>query len=88
MLNLDISDDDLFMLLCSAVRYALGRRTYVVEWTTSLVRRLWPRLKKEQRNTLLRDVREAVERAEAMNTTVGMPMDHETWTRLIADLVP
>lgn len=43
-------------MLISAVRYALGRQTYIVHWTVSEVLRVWPDLDTHTREIIHRDV--------------------------------
>lgn len=56
--DVTLSVDNASMLLVSAVRYALGRRTYIVSWTCDMIRVIAPNLSLEQREVLIRDIRE------------------------------
>lgn len=49
-------------VLVSAVRYALGRSSYVVPSTVGLLRERWGSVDGSVREVILRDVREFVER--------------------------
>lgn len=75
---------DLFMLLVGAVRYAMGRRTYVVDATAETVRRHWRDLDQVQRDVIRRDVREALESAHRLGRELGGQCDHATWVLLLA----
>lgn len=65
-------------LLISAVRYALGRATYIVGTTTDEVMRVWGELSENTRMVIRRDVSEALDRGQ-----VGMEMDDSRWRNLI-----
>lgn len=66
-------------MLISAVRYALGRATYIVGTTTDEVKRVWGELSENTRMVIRRDVCEALDRGQ-----VGMEMDDSRWRHLIA----
>lgn len=66
-------------LVVSAVRYALGRATYVVSETTEWLREHWSELRPGTRETILRDVL----RALAAND-VGMTCDRREWESIAA----
>ena len=51
-------NDDLQEMLISAVRYALERRTYMVEWTVSYITPLIPDFGSKELGVMLRDVSE------------------------------
>lgn len=73
-------------MLVSAVRYALGRSTYIVSDTTSTVRRAWPDLSHGARGVIVRDITEAIDGANAAGRTVGMGIDHREWVSLVDDI--
>ncbi len=66
-------------ILISAVRYALGRATYIVGTTTDEVTRVWNELSENTRTVIRRDVSEALDRGQ-----VGMEMDDSRWRHLIS----
>lgn len=51
-------NDDLQEMLISSVRYALGRRTYMVEWTVEYITPLLPDFGNKELGVMLRDVNE------------------------------
>lgn len=69
------------MLLISAVRYALGRRTYIVGVTVEEVLNSWPDLSDNTRSVILRDVRDAHELGDDM----GHPCDRAEWMRILKE---
>ena len=81
-----ISADDLGMILCSAVRYALGRRSYIVGATRDAVRTYWQSIPPDLRPVILSDIREALEQARRRGDTLGMDIDEAQWVRLLGDL--
>lgn len=78
-----LTNDEFFVAAISVVRYALGRMTYAVGEAVSFVRRVWPELGTDQRSVVIRDVREALRRAEAAGGAVGMACDHVDWAKLL-----
>lgn len=70
-------------MLVSAVRYALGRSTYITSWTAEAVAKAWPDLTLNARAIILRDVQDALDAAAAAGKTVGMDMDHRAWVGLL-----
>lgn len=61
-------------MLVSAVRYALGRQTYITGQTVSEVLRLWPDLDQQIRELIIRDVREVHDRM--------FPIDRWLWDNI------
>lgn len=66
-------------LVISAVRYALGRSTYIVGVTVNEVIRLWPEFSTRTRKTIARDVSAHL----AYDPLPGMAMDQADWLRLM-----
>lgn len=62
-------------MLVSAVRYALGRQTYIVGWTVEEVVRAWPQLTTALRGLIIRDVTDAAERFS--------DIDRPEWNRIL-----
>lgn len=69
---------DPLMLAC-AVRYALGRATYIVSDVAVEVRRCWPLLDARDRGVIRRDIAEAL----SGRGPLGMQMDHDVWADLL-----
>lgn len=77
-----IDSRDVGPLLISAVRYALGRRTYIVSETCTWVRRYWPSIDANSREVIGRDVEEAI--ASSVPGSLGGGIDADEWRRLAA----
>lgn len=73
-------------MLVSAVRYALGRSTYIVQTTADEVTAAWDDLSPRAQQVIRRDVQEALDGASAAGETLGMALDHQRWVRLLRDL--
>lgn len=80
--TIDPSDDRFGEMLNSALRYALGRMSYIVQDTADYIRPLIPYLDNRTLFVMERDITDAAE----MNG-LGMKMDAEVWTALRADIV-
>ena len=59
------NDDDSVILLC-AFRYALGRRTYVVDYVISCLQEHWHELSKSDKSIIIREIGAAIDRDCAM----------------------
>ena len=72
-------------LVVSAVRYARGRATYIVEETCEWVTAHWPELSDNIRAVIARDVRLEVElrRNEGAEQSALSRIDNPYWERLL-----
>lgn len=66
-------NEDLQHMLISAVRYAMGRRTYVVSWTVSYIMPLIPDMDTKVLTIMKRDYEEA--------PSLGDACDKSDWDR-------
>lgn len=71
------------MVIC-AVRYCLGRRTYIVSDCAEWLVPLWPSLEANTRAVIQRDVEEAFHRAQSWQGSLGDPCDVEQWMQVRA----
>lgn len=67
-------------MLVSAVRYALGRSTYIVAVSTAQVKQEWWAMTDNARRTIQHDVKHAL----APGTLLGFQCDHDEWVELDA----
>ena len=72
---LDNMKDKTFLLMCT-VRYCLGRKSYAVGWVRDLLIRHWNEIPKNDRKTILEDIKKYMNSKE-------LP----TWERLIWDRI-
>lgn len=75
MTNVAVSDH----MIVSAVRYALGRSTYIVGWTVDEIIRIWDELPATAQTLITRDVGDAL----SNEWPQMMEMDRDEWVRLI-----
>lgn len=80
MIRIDVDP----LVLHAAVRYALGRRTYVPAVIAAEVRRCWPRTTANWRRMVIRDVAEALHDHETGHRSLGDDCDVDVW-RMLAD---
>ena len=73
------------ILIC-AVRYALGRMSYIVGVVPEYVAVKQPELSKECINIIIRDIEEELKRYHDVGQTLGMECDERTWMRLLERL--
>lgn len=73
-------------VLVSAVRHALGRKTYIVWDTCRAVRAAWQQMSHSARAVVARDITKALDTAEQNSTTVGMETDHREWASLLDEI--
>ena len=75
MTNVAVSDH----MIVSAVRYALGRSTYIVGWTVDEIIRVLDELPATTQTLIARDVGDAL----SNEWPQMMEMDRDEWVRLI-----
>lgn len=76
---------EMWLLLLSTVRYAMGRSSYIVSDACGMVRRYAPQcLTRGQIAQVGREVREAVRLATEAGGTLGHAMDQAEWEALTA----
>ena len=76
-----INVKDLGLLLVSSVRYALGRRTYIVSTTVDVVTDHLAKVSGHDRSIMIRDIEEARDRG-----ALGDDFDAADWLALLAVL--
>lgn len=77
-----IECSELFLLLSCTVRYALGRKSYIVGWVADTVKAYAHFLNVHEIATIKADIEHAIRQADNTGTNVGMPMDHQEWEQL------
>lgn len=75
----DLKGADLGLVLICAVRYALPRQTYVGGCIASQVARLWSEIPARDQETIVRDVREALDSDRAGDPRIDAP----EWRRML-----
>lgn len=70
--------DDLSMILVSAERYALDRRTYIVQWTCEFIENNLHLLSNKDRQVMIRDLENPI--------SYGDECDEKEWKILLAML--
>jgi len=67
--------EDISMILVSAERYALGRRTYIVQWTCEIISNNLHLLSEKDKSVMIRDIKEAY--------SYGDECDKQEWMKLL-----
>lgn len=75
---IDPTSDDFGSVILCAIRYCLGRRTYMPNLVCNYVRPLLPYLDERAIGCMERDIRECKD--------YGMDFDRKMWTSLLADI--
>ena len=70
------------ILIC-AVRYAVGRQSYIVGIVAEYVAHKCEALSEHCKAIIIRDIEEKIEFYHRMNQTCGMEYDERTWKNLI-----
>lgn len=70
------------MILICAVRYALGRMSYIVHEVCQYVTFARATLSKECINIIIRDIEEELERYHNLGHSLGMECDEKEWLQL------
>ena len=66
---------DLSVLFLAAERYALGRRTYIVQWTCEIIRNNLHLLSKKDKQVMMRDLENPI--------SYGDECDKAEWLKLL-----
>lgn len=69
--------DDLSAMLLSAERYALGRETYIVNWTCEFIANNLHLILEKDKKVMIRDIK------QQENFGYGMWFDKEEWMKLL-----
>lgn len=69
------NSEDMSMILVTAERYGLGRRTYIVEWTCEVIKNNIDLLTNKDIQVMIRDIEEAY--------SYGDECDEEEWKALL-----
>jgi hypothetical protein len=77
--------NDEHILIC-AVRYVLGRMSYMVSIVCEYVASKHRELSPECLNIIIRDIEEEIEMYHNICRTCGMECDERTWLRLLETL--
>lgn len=67
--------EDISMMLVSAARYALGRRTYIVQWVCEVINKNVHLLSEKDRQVMIRDIEQAY--------SYGDDCDKQSWMNLL-----
>lgn len=79
MPSIDLQDDNFGAVLNCAIRYCIGRRTYMPDLVTSYIRPLLPYLSRKTVQVMWNDIRAA--------KNYGDPCDEVLWMNFLQDLV-
>lgn len=70
--------EEMSMILVSAARYALGRRTYIVQWTCEIIDENMHLLSEKDKKVMIRDIEQAY--------SYGDECDKQMWMLLLEKL--
>ena len=82
-MQLEISEEEFYHLLHSAVQYAMGRKSYIVESTCNTVKQYFHLLTKSHKATLLKNITNEFNWYTDRSVLCGMQMDHDRWVDLL-----
>lgn len=77
-MQIDGEKEDISMILVSAERYALGRKTYIVSWTCEFISKNLQLLTKKDKQVMINDIKNAV--------SYGDDCDKKCWMNLLDNL--
>ena len=84
------SDGRDYATLCvCAVRYCLGRRTYMPELVCNIIRKNWDKISDTDLGIILRDIRDYSGINDPLDNSsrvYGDSCDYSTWVKMAADL--
>lgn len=76
-IKLNGTKSDISAMLISVVRYALGRKTYIVNWTCEFIANNQHLLLEKDKKVIIRDIKDQAEYG------YGDKCDEEDWLRLL-----
>ena len=74
-MNFNGEAEDISMILVSAERYALGRRTYIVGWTCEIIKKNMHLLSDKDKAVMIRDLENPI--------SYGDECDKQEWMNLL-----
>ncbi len=77
-INFNGEAEDISMILVSAERYALGRRTYIVGWTCEIIKKNMHLLSDKDKAVMIRDLENSI--------SYGDECDKYEWMLLLNEL--
>lgn len=81
----DVESDDFGTICLCAVRYAIGRETYMPTLVQSFIRPLLPYISYNSLYVIARDVREWGDKSGYGVKAYGMDFDYQDWMRFLAE---
>lgn len=78
-----LSTPELETLIVCSVRYALGRKSYIVSDVCSLTKKFWEAIPKSTKLVIRKAISEAIDFAAKKSSLVGMKCDHDNWVELL-----
>jgi len=85
-MKIDIPELDLFLLLSAAMRYSIGRQSYITGACHDWLIKYAPRLSSTHLNQITYELETEIALAERDGRTLGMDMDHEIWVTTLQEL--
>lgn len=77
-IDINGNQEDISAMLISAERYALGRRSYIVQWSCEFIANNLHLLTEKDRNVMIRDIESAMD--------YGDDCDEKCWKALLHKL--
>lgn len=84
--RVSIAPNTLWLLLLYSMRYALGRMSSAPSDVADRIRVYSKHLEPSQVAQIANEVEEALRQCEIRGELLGQRCDHDTWSRLVADL--
>lgn len=78
-IDINGNKEDISAMLIGAERYALGRRTYIVQWTCEFIGNNLHLLTEKDKNVMIRDIKTAI--------SYGDECDEACWKTLLTKLL-
>jgi hypothetical protein len=78
-----VEREDIWILLMSTIRYAMGRRSYMPGLAMDLVAKYRKYITPEQLNQIYDEISEEVKKYSAFGGTLGDPSDHQSWVDFV-----
>ena len=78
-----VTNNNMWVLLLSTIRYSMGRRTYMSSLAPELVMEYWEYLSTDQLNQIRKEVEKELEIDREYPKHLGMDCDRDSWKSFV-----
>lgn len=80
-----VKPSDLWLMLLSTTRYALGHSSYIVSDVCGMLHAFWYEIKSEQREQLCHEIDHELKHVASNGGFLGMEKYHKCWVKFVEE---